>query len=111
MHRIDSDSPFYNMSVKDIYSTKFEVVITLVCTTETTGRPTEARCSYTPNEILWGHRFRTMIKSCEDGLEADYALFNSTEPVETVMCSARQFNEKSRVKNDPLRKKVHFSEQ
>lgn len=61
VHKIDIDSPFYNMSPEDIHSTKFEVVTTLVCTTDTTGRLTEARCSYTPNEILWGHRFRNII--------------------------------------------------
>ncbi|XP_073975828.1 ATP-sensitive inward rectifier potassium channel 12-like isoform X2 [Rhodnius prolixus] len=100
VHKIDIDSPFYNMSPEDIHSTKFEVVTTLVCTTDTTGRLTEARCSYTPNEILWGHRFRNIITSCDDGLEADYGLFNCTEPVDTTKCSARRFTEISRLKSE-----------
>lgn len=51
---------------------------------------TQARSSYLPNEILWGHRFEALVnfKKETGEYEVDYSLFNNTYEVETPLCSA-----------------------
>lgn len=56
-HLINESSPFYNMSASDILQEKFEIVVILEGTVESTGQTTQARSSYLNMEILWGHRF------------------------------------------------------
>lgn len=57
---------------------------------ESTGMTTQARSSYLPNEILWGHRFETLVsfKKETGEHEVDYSLFNNTYVVDTPLCSA-----------------------
>jgi potassium inwardly-rectifying channel subfamily J len=56
VHTIDETSPFYTMSAQDIAHSKFELVVILEGIIESTGMTTQARASYMPHEILWGHR-------------------------------------------------------
>lgn len=60
-HKIDADSPFYDMSPKDILNSKFEMVVSLEGIVEPTGNSVQARTSYLPREILWGYRFENMV--------------------------------------------------
>lgn len=62
-HRIDEESPFYNMSPKDILDSKFEMVAALEGIIEPTGNSVQVRTSYLPREILWGFRFENMVMS------------------------------------------------
>jgi len=43
----------------------------------------QARTSYLPSEILWGHRFERLVKyRREDGMyQVDYARFHQTVPI------------------------------
>jgi potassium inwardly-rectifying channel subfamily J, other len=56
---------------------------------------TQARSSYLPPEILWGHRFEPVVSfKRETGeYEVDYTLFNNTYEVDTPLCSSRQLDE------------------
>lgn len=93
LHRIDSSSPLYDVSAADLLKINFEIVVVLNGTVETTGQQTEARTSYIPNEILWGHRFRTLLKYYKKrryGYAIDYSRFNQTVEVETPLCSAHE---------------------
>lgn len=56
---------------------------------------TQARSSYLPSEILWGHRFEHMISFRKETgeYEVDYMLFNNTYEVDTPLCSAAQLIE------------------
>nr|KAG5690624.1 hypothetical protein BaRGS_018094 [Batillaria attramentaria] len=56
-HRITEDSPLYDMRPADLSADKFEIVLFLTGTVEATGEVCQARTSYVPREILWGHRF------------------------------------------------------
>ena len=49
------------------------------------------RSSYLPNEILWGHRFESMVLYRKDHnkFQVNFSAFNSTYEVETPTCSAR----------------------
>jgi len=57
---------------------------------ESTGMTTQARSSYLPSEILWGHRFQPIITFRKETgeYEVDYTLFNNTYEVDTPLCSA-----------------------
>nr|XP_042907321.1 ATP-sensitive inward rectifier potassium channel 12 isoform X2 [Parasteatoda tepidariorum] len=61
VHEITESSPFYNMCAKDILSDSYELVVALEGTIESTGQAIQARTSYIPTEILWGHRFEQMV--------------------------------------------------
>lgn len=93
LHRIDSSSPLYDVSAADLLNTNFEIVVVLDGTVETTGQQTEARTSYIPSEILWGHQFRTLLKYYKKrryGYAVDYSRFEQTVEVETPICSAHE---------------------
>lgn len=57
---------------------------------ESTGMTTQARSSYLPSEILWGHRFQSIISFRKETgeYEVNYSLFNNTYEVDTPLCSA-----------------------
>ncbi|XP_031778009.1 G protein-activated inward rectifier potassium channel 3 isoform X6 [Nasonia vitripennis] len=102
VHRIESDSPFYNLSAEDMLAERFELVVILEGTIESTGQTTQARSSYLPNEILWGHRFEPMVSYSKErqGYEVDYSLFNSTLQVDTPLCSGRELAEFYRLQDE-----------
>jgi potassium inwardly-rectifying channel subfamily J, other len=61
VHKIDEDSPLYDVSAQDMLRDKFEIVAMLEGVVESTGMTTQARSSYLPSEILWGHRFESTV--------------------------------------------------
>lgn len=62
---------------------------------ESTGMTTQARSSYLPSEILWGHRFENILQFRKDlkEYEVNYTLFNNTYEVDTPLCSAEQLDQ------------------
>jgi len=56
-HKIDKRSPLYSVSPEDLETLEFEIILTLEGVTPVTGRNVQARTSYLPQDILWGHRF------------------------------------------------------
>ncbi|XP_050540469.1 G protein-activated inward rectifier potassium channel 3-like isoform X2 [Daktulosphaira vitifoliae] len=90
VHKITPDSPLYMLSAADFLREKFEIVVVLEGVIESTGMTTQARSSYLPNEILWGHRFETLVsyKKETGEHEVNYSLFNNTYVVDTPLCSA-----------------------
>lgn len=102
VHVINADSPFYNMSAADMLQDKFEIIVLLEGTVESTGQTTQARTSYLNMEILWGHRFDPVVGYNKDrqGYEIDYSKFNETIQVDTPLCSARELAEFYSVQGD-----------
>jgi potassium inwardly-rectifying channel subfamily J len=49
------------MSAADLSTANFELHVSMEGTIESTGLTFQARSSYLPNEILWGHRFESMM--------------------------------------------------
>ena len=72
-HRIDEDSPFYEMSPQDLLSSNFELIVTLEGSVEETGNTIQVRTSYLPNEIFWGHHFDNNVMAY-DAKKRAYAL-------------------------------------
>ena len=57
VHRIDKDSPLYELGPEDLLNSQFEIILTLEGITPETGNTIQVRTSYLPSEILWGYRF------------------------------------------------------
>ncbi|CAB3224283.1 unnamed protein product [Arctia plantaginis] len=95
VHKINEKSPLYNLSASDMLKERFEIVVMLEGVIESTGMTTQARSSFLPSEILWGHRFETMVSFRKDTgeYEVDYTRFNNTYEVDTPLCSAKQLDE------------------
>ena len=49
------------MSASEMANDKFEIAVGLEGTIESTSNTFQARTSYLPDEILWGHRFEPMV--------------------------------------------------
>uniref|UniRef100_H2YUD4 Inward rectifier potassium channel C-terminal domain-containing protein n=1 Tax=Ciona savignyi TaxID=51511 RepID=H2YUD4_CIOSA len=78
-HPIDDSSPLWDMNADDLYHSNFEVILILEGMVEATGMTTQARASYLPTEILWGHRFQNMISfTRHNGYKIDFGKFNKT---------------------------------
>ncbi|XP_065214203.1 G protein-activated inward rectifier potassium channel 3-like isoform X2 [Planococcus citri] len=90
VHKITPSSPLYKLSAADMLQDRFEIVVILEGVIESTGMTTQARSSYLPNEILWGHRFANLVsfKKETGEHEVDYSQFNNTYEVDTPLCSA-----------------------
>lgn len=90
VHQITPESPFYNMSASDLIQDRFEIVVILEGTVESTGQTTQARSSYLNTEMLWGHRFEQIVSYNKDKqcYEINYSRFNSTVQVDTPLCSS-----------------------
>lgn len=104
VHTIDEDSPFYHLSASDLLQEKFEIVVILEGTIESTGQSTQARSSYLANEILWGHRFEPVVNYNKDrlGYEVNYSKFDNTVPVDTPLCSGAELAEFYRVQDGDI---------
>ncbi|KAK2145982.1 hypothetical protein LSH36_642g03013 [Paralvinella palmiformis] len=96
-HPIDESSPFWDVSPDDLQREQFELIIILEGIVESTGMTTQARTSYLPGEILWGHRFERLVTYQKDNgeYEIDYSRFHSTIPVDIPQCSAKDLAELS----------------
>nr|CAD7463722.1 unnamed protein product [Timema tahoe] len=99
VHKIDSRSPLYGLSATEMVRERFEIVVILEGVIESTGMTTQARSSFLPSEILWGHRFEPLVtfKKETGEYEVDYSLFNNTYEVDTPLCAAKTLDELRRL--------------
>ncbi|KAK4304426.1 hypothetical protein Pmani_023617 [Petrolisthes manimaculis] len=104
VHIIDHNSPFFNMSAVDLISENFEFVVYLEGTTESTGNTMQARYSYHPTDILWGHRFENLVyfDKASENYVIDFREFNKTKEIPTPLCSARDLEEFKGQNSDTL---------
>ncbi|XP_049281965.1 G protein-activated inward rectifier potassium channel 3-like isoform X2 [Anopheles funestus] len=95
VHRIDERSPLFGYSAEDILLERFEIVVVLEGTVESTGQTTQARTSYVNTEILWGQRFEPVLlyNSDIESYDIDFSKFNETVVQDTPRCSAKQLKE------------------
>ncbi|XP_045596107.2 ATP-sensitive inward rectifier potassium channel 12 isoform X3 [Procambarus clarkii] len=105
VHKINENSPLYDLSAHDLLREKFEIVVILEGVIESTGMTTQARSSYLPNEILWGYRFENLVTFNKDLGEyaVDYSLFNNTYQVNTPLYSARELDRLNSQESTPER--------
>ena len=86
-HRIDEDSPFWDMSADGLQQEQFELVIVLEGIVESTGMTTQARTSYLPSEILWGHRFERLVTYQRDSTQYLYQPMSKLHDISRSICN------------------------
>jgi potassium inwardly-rectifying channel subfamily J len=94
-HVITPNSPIYDLSKKSLERAKFEMIVILEGVIESTGMVTQARTSYVPEEILWGHRFARLLTYRKESGQyvVDFDRFQLVEPVPNMPdCSARELD-------------------
>lgn len=99
-HKIDSSSPLYEISARDLQKRLFEIIITLEGTTPETGNTVQVRTSYLPSEVLWGQRFQhsaVEYDSKEDKYAVTYKSLNLFEQDMTPMGSAKELDEQMKM--------------
>jgi len=94
VHVIDQDSPFYELPAFEFANQKFELVAIMEGTSETSSMTFQAKTSYLPSEIFWGHRFEGMTLYRRDNkkYQVNFAAFHSTYEVDTPSCSAKELD-------------------
>jgi potassium inwardly-rectifying channel subfamily J len=93
-HKIDHQSPLYQMNKETILKENFEILIVLEGIIEPTGMITQAITSYLPKEIVWGSRFERMIHFDGEHYTVDYSKLNTLYNDNcTPNCSAKQLEE------------------
>lgn len=88
VHEIDEESPLYELSAPMLKDMSFEIIIILEGVLEQTGLIMQARTSYLPSEICWGHRFSSQLitpSRDQEHLMVDYREFNSMKIVADTM--------------------------
>ena len=95
IHVIDKHSPFYEMRPSDLCDCEFEIIAILEGTVEATGMLTQAKTSYTSDEICWGYEFRNIIGKdrWSDGrYRLDFSAFDDIYEVrDTPFMSAKEY--------------------
>jgi potassium inwardly-rectifying channel subfamily J len=94
-HKIDRNSPLYYLVPSDLHQDRFEIVVLLEGTSQSTGQMTQAKTSYLPREVLWGHKFQSLLNFNYDRreFEADFSKFDEVLPISTPLCSAAYIDE------------------
>ena len=99
VHEVDSASPLWELDRKQLAAQRWELVVVLEGTNENSNMAFQARTSYLPSEILWGHRFEQMQLYRKDNnkFEINFSAFHSTYEVLTPRHSARHLEHLTRL--------------
>uniref|UniRef100_A0A3Q1ERJ3 Potassium inwardly rectifying channel subfamily J member 11, like n=1 Tax=Acanthochromis polyacanthus TaxID=80966 RepID=A0A3Q1ERJ3_9TELE len=92
-HTMERGSPLYELSAQSLASDDLEIIVILEGVVETTGITMQARTSYTPEEILWGRRFVSIITEEDGRYCVDYSKFGNTVPVRMSSLSAKELDQ------------------
>ncbi|KAM9807940.1 potassium inwardly rectifying channel subfamily J member 11, like [Neosynchiropus ocellatus] len=92
-HTLERGSPLYDLSAQSLNTEDLEVIVILEGVVETTGISMQARTSYTPEEILWGRRFVSIITEEDGRYCVDYSKFGNTVPVRMSSLSAKELDQ------------------
>ncbi|XP_038561601.1 potassium inwardly rectifying channel subfamily J member 11, like [Micropterus salmoides] len=92
-HTIERGSPLYELSAQSLASEDLEIIVVLEGVVETTGITMQARTSYTPEEILWGRRFVSIMTEEDGRYCVNYSKFGNTVPVRMSSLSAKELDQ------------------
>ena len=65
VHPIDSNSPMWGLTHKDLIDSDAELLVLLIGTDETVSQSVHSRSSYKADEIVWGAKFANMFLRTE----------------------------------------------
>jgi inward rectifier potassium channel len=82
VHPVDRASPLFGQTPESLRARDAEVIVTLSGYDEDLTRTLHARHAWPASRIVWGARFRDVVRTTDDGARAiDYRRFHETEPV------------------------------
>ncbi|XP_023936308.1 G protein-activated inward rectifier potassium channel 2-like [Bicyclus anynana] len=95
VHVIDEKSPLYRLSAADLLCCKLEILVVFEGIIESTGQPVQARSSFTEHDLLWGHRFVSMVSFnfVKKMYDVDFSKLSEVQAVDTPLCSPCEYNE------------------
>ncbi|XP_019729555.1 potassium inwardly rectifying channel subfamily J member 11, like isoform X1 [Hippocampus comes] len=99
-HTLERGSPLYDLSAHSLAAADLEVIVILEGVVETTGISMQARTSYTPDEILWGRRFVSIVSEEDGRYCVDYSKFGNTLPVRMSALSAKELEQTRGIRED-----------
>jgi inward rectifier potassium channel len=67
VHPIDEQSPLRGVSEEEFRASDAEILVLLTAVEEDFGQKVHARCSYKPEEVVWGARFVDLYLKSDDG--------------------------------------------
>jgi inward rectifier potassium channel len=83
VHPIDERSPLYGVTEEQLHDSDAEFFILLTGVDETFAQQVHARRSYKPDEVEWGARFTTIMRTTESGVVAiDVSRIDERTPAE-----------------------------
>lgn len=93
IHVIDKSSALFDISAADLLCGKIEILAVFEGLIESTGQPVQARTSYTVKDILWGHRFVSMVANdvSKHYYDVDFSKLSETVQVDTPLCSGHEY--------------------
>ncbi|XP_064191738.1 potassium inwardly rectifying channel subfamily J member 11, like [Anguilla rostrata] len=106
-HTIERGSPLYELSAQSLATTDLEIIVILEGVVETTGITMQARTSYTSEEILWGHRFVSIMAEEDGCYTVDYSKFGNTVPVHMSWLSAKELDQTQGIQEEIATDGVH----
>ena len=81
VHPIDASSPFHGETTESLRAKEVDLVVSLTGLDGTLSQTVHARHGYSPDEILFGHRFVDVLTWAPDGRRAiDYRKFHDVAP-------------------------------
>ena len=81
VHPITPESPLFGETPESLRARDVDLVASMTGLDETLSQSVHARHAWTPDQVLWGHRFADVLVSRPDGRRAiDYRKFHDVEP-------------------------------
>lgn len=82
LHVLDETSPLHGATAASLLAGRAELLVAVTGLDETLGQTVHARHSYSPDEVLFGHRFLDIFGATPGGrLAIDYRRFHDAEPI------------------------------
>jgi inward rectifier potassium channel len=82
MHPIDDTSPLYGLLPEHLHERQMEIIVLLRGTDDTLADLIYMRHAYTPDDILWNHRFSDVLSVTPAGRRVvDLTKFHETTPI------------------------------
>ncbi len=81
VHPITPESPLFGETPESLRARDVDLVASMTGLDETLSQSVHARHAWTPDQVLWGHRFADVLVNLPDGRRAiDYRKFHDVEP-------------------------------
>ena len=82
VHPITEDSPFKDLSIKDLFKRDMEIIVVIKAFDETFSQTVYSRSSYKFGELRWGEKFKYLMSQEGGQISVDVSGIDATDIVE-----------------------------